>query len=515
MSEITQIKLDAIEPSPRNPRKCITKESLADLAVSIGAHGVLQPILVRPHPDWDKKSKRYELVAGERRWRASAIAGVKLIPVIVRELTDVEVSEIQVIENEQREDLSALEKAAGYKQHIEEFNVKVEDLAAKIGKSAGTIYGLLKLLQLPKDALDDLKRGELLPGVATMIARVPNAELRQQAYEAVQEELNYGDGCVSVRVAKSIIEHNFMVELKGTPFDQADADLTEAGPCTRCPKKTGNNRAEYPDGRADICTDPSCFAEKKKAHQERLLVKVKAEGKPVLAAVDAAKLFTGYQGTSLGSNGEWIDLKDKFYSNRGSRYDGKSYQEVLGKTIKEDVVYAQDKEGTLHELVPRKRADAILKEKPGMPAGKSSASENGWKAEQAAARKKQQKENEVARREIEAVHNVAHALATKNAFTPAMVNALYQLALVMTGEVWHEIKKQVCKRRELERKASDSFEKLLKSHVGTLDGPRLFAYLVELAATRVLLHGHYNPMTTKADFLKAFPMASAVAAVPR
>lgn len=511
MSELKKIPLDVIDPSETNPRKNCQSDQLADLAVSIGSHGVLQPILIRPVNGTKKKSltPRYELVAGERRWRAAKIAGLATIPAIVRELSDRDALEIQVIENEQREDLGPMEKAAGYKALIDGHKVKVDDLAAKIGKSSGTIYGLLKLLGLPKEAVAAMNQGELLPAAATMIARIPNPKLRAAAWDAIKEQsARYEDGACPVRMVKSIIEREFMVELKGAPFDTKDEDLTLAGACTRCPKCTGNNRAEFPDGRGDMCTDTACFAEKKTVTQERLLVKLKADGATVLAGPDGHKIFDGYNGTSLSHSNKYVDMKDTFYSGRGSRFDGKSYGQFLLKAFKDEVVYVQDKEGTLHELVERKRVNEALKTLPGMPKG-AGATSDGWKAGEVKRRKEAAQEKEARRLLLADLVDVAQQKASALHLTPAWENILRQLALAYTKGVWHEIRKEVCKRRQLESAKKLDAAELLQQHIGTLDADGLMAYLAEVAATRLLHDDGYSELTSKEEFFAAFGLSAA------
>ena len=255
---------------------------LAKLRSSLGVISIVRDTF------WDEPQNfptmTFELVAGERRLRAAKLAGIDRIPATVRDLTDREVLEIQVIENEQRDDLSPLEKARGYQVLVKDHGYNVEDLAAKIGKSPATIYGVLKLLDLPEKARKAVEAGDLPMSTAQLIARVPGdkarAELASQATKP-----NWEGSLPSYRHMKDEIQRRFMVELKQAPFSQKVETLVpEAGSCERCPKRTGNDRVNYPDARADVCTDPACYRGKLEANARRVHDLAAAKGKPSSAA---------------------------------------------------------------------------------------------------------------------------------------------------------------------------------------------------------------------------------------
>jgi ParB family chromosome partitioning protein len=162
-----QLALSSLLPNPKQPRKTFDSSALEELASSIRSQGVLQPILVR---SFGKSSPgNYEIVAGERRWRAAKLAGLQEVPVIVKELTDQEALAISLIENLQRTDLNALEEAAGMQQLKEEFGLSQEDLAQKLGKSRSAIANSLRLLNLSDQAQKDLQAGRLSAGHARAI----------------------------------------------------------------------------------------------------------------------------------------------------------------------------------------------------------------------------------------------------------------------------------------------------------------------------------------------------------
>lgn len=160
---VSTLRLSEIEPRADQPRKDFSPEALTALADSIAAHGVLQPILVRESAPG---SGFYEIIAGERRWRASKMAGLTEVPVIVMDSDEMKAAEIALIENVQRADLNAVEEAMGYRRLIERFGLTQEQVAAKVGKSRSAVTNLLRLLELPEAALKLLRDGDLTAGHA-------------------------------------------------------------------------------------------------------------------------------------------------------------------------------------------------------------------------------------------------------------------------------------------------------------------------------------------------------------
>ncbi|SKA35483.1 ParB/RepB/Spo0J family partition protein [Consotaella salsifontis] len=157
------VPLNSIHPNPRNPRRTFDPADLADLAASVKSHGIVQPILVRPA---DGQADRYEIVAGERRYRAARLAGLTEVPVLVRQFTDRQSLEIAIVENVQRADLNAIEEARGYQMLVNEHGYTQADLAEVLGKSRSHVANTLRLLKLPDDVQDMISRGELSAGHA-------------------------------------------------------------------------------------------------------------------------------------------------------------------------------------------------------------------------------------------------------------------------------------------------------------------------------------------------------------
>ncbi len=154
-----EISLMDIEPNLGQPRKEFDPEALEELADSIKRYGLLQPLVVRPI-----NGGRYQLVAGERRWRASRIAGLSAVPAIVKELSDGETAEIALVENLQREDLNPIEEAAGYKSLMEDFGLTQEEVAVRVGRSRPAVTNAMRLLDLPDEVLDMVKKGTISAG---------------------------------------------------------------------------------------------------------------------------------------------------------------------------------------------------------------------------------------------------------------------------------------------------------------------------------------------------------------
>ncbi|MDR7223608.1 ParB/RepB/Spo0J family partition protein [Aminobacter aminovorans] len=188
-----RVPIEFVSPNPRNPRRHFGEAELADLAQSIREHGLVQPVVVRPAA----QAGRYEIIAGERRWRAAQRAGVNEIPVIVRDVNDRTALELAIIENVQRSDLNAIEEAMGYQQLIDDHNYTQADLGQVIGKSRSHVANTLRLLKLPDVVRDMLVNGELSAGHAR--ALITAADPAGLAKRIVEEGL-------SVRQAEALAQ---------------------------------------------------------------------------------------------------------------------------------------------------------------------------------------------------------------------------------------------------------------------------------------------------------------------
>ena len=190
-----EILISLIDRNTRQPRKVFEEEPLNELAQSIKIHGVIQPIIVV------KRNERYMIVSGERRFRASKIAGLKAIPAIVRDYTDAQIAEIALIENLQREDLNPIESAKAIKELIDRFNLTQEEVAEKIGKSRSAITNTLRLLTLAKEVLNLIESGKLSAGHGKILASIEDKETQ------IKIATMAADGKISVRELEKYLQN--------------------------------------------------------------------------------------------------------------------------------------------------------------------------------------------------------------------------------------------------------------------------------------------------------------------
>ncbi len=192
------LKIFNIEPNKDQPRKIFDEEAISDLASSISKHGLIQPIIVRP-----KSDGIYEIVAGERRWRACKLAGIIDVPVIIRDFDDITTAQIALIENLQREDLNPIEEAVGYKKLIEEYGFTQEVLSENIGKSRSSIANTLRLLNLPESVIGKVRSNELSSGHARTLLSIIG-EIDEKSLTELVENIIKND--ISVRALEKIIK---------------------------------------------------------------------------------------------------------------------------------------------------------------------------------------------------------------------------------------------------------------------------------------------------------------------
>jgi ParB family chromosome partitioning protein len=215
------LQVDQLRSSRFNPRKDFAEADLAELAESIRTKGLVQPIVVRPHPE---EPQAYEIVAGERRWRASQKAGIHSVPVIVRDLSDREVLELAIIENVQRADLNAIEEASGYRELIERFNYSQEQVSEIIGKSRSHVANTLRLLRLPESVQVFVQEGKLTAGHARALVGRDDAEAL--AKQILEQDLN-------VREAEALVQTGPI----GVPGSTGARKVREKDPDTKAFEK--------------------------------------------------------------------------------------------------------------------------------------------------------------------------------------------------------------------------------------------------------------------------------------
>ncbi|MDR2753102.1 MAG: ParB/RepB/Spo0J family partition protein [Oscillospiraceae bacterium] len=190
-----KLRIMDVEPNRDQPRQDFDEAALAELSQSIAENGVLQPILVRPMP-----SGVYQIIAGERRWRAARMAGLSEIPAVIRELTDEQAMAAALIENLQRENLNPMEEALGYRLLMDTFRLTQDDVAKRLGKSRSAVANALRLLRLPKEVQDELRKGVLTGGHARALLGL------QEADDVAEAARLMAEGALNVRDAEHIVK---------------------------------------------------------------------------------------------------------------------------------------------------------------------------------------------------------------------------------------------------------------------------------------------------------------------
>jgi ParB/RepB/Spo0J family partition protein len=451
-TQIIDINVSDIRRSPHNHRKTFT--GLEELAESIRTKGLINPITVRQTGDTDLRKPGYELVAGERRWRAAKMAKLASIPAIVRQLDDKEVLELQLVENVQRADVHPLEEADGYEELIAKHGYEVDSIAAKIGKSKAYVYARLKLASLGEYAREKFLAGELSASIALLIARIPDVQLQERAtkdvlgetdFDAVAEDdsplgnaleddlhnpaspLNEqrrtiavddeaADGGLdatnlapnqrerlpmSVREAQIHLRRRYMLRLELATFEVADPQLVPtAGACTTCQYRTGTQPELFADvTAADVCTNPPCFERKTTAAWELKKASAEHNGVKVVEAADAAKVFTPSAQVRPTSPYVDPDAPVPLDLMPAGTKKAPTWGKLLGKKVGTDdapFVLVQDHTGAGHELIDKRTAVETLRElgkidKPLKPAKSTASSSSGKDPYKEQAEKEQKK----------------------------------------------------------------------------------------------------------------------------
>jgi ParB/RepB/Spo0J family partition protein len=357
---IRQLALKQIEPSgtrvQERRRAHYDAAALQELAQNIKAVQVIEPIIVRPIAG-SQELERFEIVAGERRWRASREAGLQAIPAIVRALDDGEVLEIQLVENLHREGLHELEEAEGYEILMQQHHYDIEQLCAKVGRGRAYVYARLRLLALDKKSREAFYAGKLTAATALLLARIPVPALQQEALKAITATWNGQP--LPYKDAQRHIQDRYMTRLKDAPFDAKATDLVPgAGPCGACPKLTGNQPELFGDIKsADVCTDPVCYAAKRAAWGERLQAEAKAQGRTVLTGKEAKRIAP--YGVNSTLQGGYVSLDQRCYEDS----KGRTYRQLLGKEFKSDTLITDPESGRVIDVIKLSEHGEALKMK--------------------------------------------------------------------------------------------------------------------------------------------------------
>ena len=278
-SEFQYLAIDTIHESATNPRLTFDKCKLGELAESLRANGMIQPITVRPN------ANGFEIVAGARRFRAAQLAELFSLPARIVELTNAQALEWQLVENSQRVDVHPYEEAQGFQRLLDMPGYDVATLVDKSGKSAAHIYARLSLLQLIPTVAEAFVQERITTSHANLIARLPQ-EHQQTAYENCWRK-DWKDEEAHLLPAKHLsawIQANLYLNLAEAPFDREDALLKpEAGACVTCPRRSGHNTSLFHDVQGDQCLDAPCYQAKVTAHIDRQLA-----ARPELVTIETA-----------------------------------------------------------------------------------------------------------------------------------------------------------------------------------------------------------------------------------
>lgn len=466
-SELVQeIGIDRVVADPEQPRKVFDLGGLQGLAESIKENGIVQPLIVK-HPDGAKGDK-FTLVAGERRLRAAKLAGLKSVPCIVRAVKNV--FGVQMVENLQRENLSALEEAAALGKQIEKGR-KAEELAKELGISRATVFAKVRLNSLSEAVKTELLRGNITGSVAGLIAMVPG-ESQGKFLKEVTSNDGF-DGPMSYRRAEELLERNYARQLGKASFDtkaeyawekgmqpRMDTNKHESGKkavtCEGCPRRSGNMEGSGLRN-GNVCTEPRCFELKTKAAGALRAQEAKAKGLQVLQGKEAEKVFSRWNEEEVDHSSGFVELSARAdvlgwdYKNH--------YQAALGKECP-PVTVVIDKAGRARELVKREEAVAVLKANGKLKEAKREAGSHPQTAEHKRWLAMQKKEKAMGRvaglateKLLPKVVGLAKSIGVEDKLWPMLAKAAYR----QTSIEHHAF---VAKRRGLTKVQTDCREKL-------------------------------------------------------
>lgn len=361
-SEQPCAELHKFVPSRTN-RTVVEDDELHALAATIKAYGILQPIIVRKLPaerlqdTFENPATRkaaFEIIAGERRFVAARVAGLRSVPYLLAEADNQLALQMQLIENLHRQNLNPIEEARQLQMLIEDFQLTREDAADAVRKSRTHVYETLRLLSLPHTAMQALKEGRLPRSHALLVLQRPTVAMQEEFAERVLTGGPDG-GTMSLRSAEDLARRNYMTQLDKAPFDLADALLCpKAGACTNCPKRTGATPDLWDKQVPDSCTDTACFAEKKEAQLARVKAEAVQAGRQIISGKAARDIMPTETGTMRG----YIAL-DK--ASQGSKAETR---QVLGQDVPASrVVLIETPSGGFTEAVPVHAASAAVQEK--------------------------------------------------------------------------------------------------------------------------------------------------------
>ena len=375
-TEYRNVSLSLLSESKTNPRRVFEDAALKELASTIRTQGVLSPLLVRPVTE-----NGFEIVFGARRYRAAQLAEQDTVPVRIKQMTDAEVIEAQLIENLQRRDVHPMEEAQGFRAllDLEEPKYSIEQIAARTGKNASYIAGRLKLAELVPAVVDAFYKDEIGVGHALLLAKLQPTQQEQALPHCFREDWS-GAGkdrriLLPVRNLQFWIEQNVMLILKDAPFNKRDAQLVPAaGSCADCPKRTGHNKLLFADlnGKSDACSDPACYQAKVSAHVAQIIT-----AKPQLVQISTA-YGTQKEDSPVLPRNKYTEIHKPT-----SKEDAKRPEFKVCKFTADAIITEGSGIGTMQKVCPNPACPVHH------PKQKASREDEKWKAEQEKQRKDQ------------------------------------------------------------------------------------------------------------------------------
>jgi ParB family chromosome partitioning protein len=459
-TEYRNVSLSLLTESKTNPRRVFEDAALKELADSIRSQGVLSPLLVRPLTE-----RRFEIVAGARRFRAAQMAESATVPIRIVNLSDAEALEAQLIENLQRRDVHPMEEAQGFRAllNLDEPKYSVEQIAAKTGKSPAYVTTRLKLTELSTPVVDAFYREEIGVGHALLLAKL-QPDQQQQALAACFREDWSGAGkqkriLLPVRNLQFWIDNNILLILKDAPFDKKDGQLMPtAGSCIECPKRTGHNKLLFSDlGKQDACTDPTCYQSKVDAHVAKAIA-----AKPQLVQISTAYGQQKEGSTTLPRNRYTAIRAEK----PSSKEEAKRPEFKTCKFTTEAIVTEGNEKGELRKVCSNPACTIHH------PAKQTSRVDGKWKAEQEQRRREEAIANATGLRVLAAISAAVPVRLMKRdlLFMVERVALLLDQNRLTVLARQHGIKKA---------KDNDSIEKLFVAYLHRTDDSGLGRLLVE------------------------------------
>lgn len=423
------VDVHQLHRSALNYRKRIDDAKLDELAASIRRLGVLEPLLVR---EWEPGAGEYEVIAGERRWRATLrivdeVPARAELEVIVIDVDDATALEIMVTENTQREDPHPLDECDGFVRLRDDFGRTPEQIAAKISRPVRYVYERLRLERLCVEGRDAMFEGRFGIGVGLALARIASAKLQAKATKELLQQYQHTE--VPIEAARRWVRDRYMLRLAQAPFSTTDAELVpSAGACTACPRRTGNDKQgelfgdDVEHGRDDMCTDSPCWEGKREAAWSRLAEEAKSEGVRVATAKESKEILP----TSWGAPRDgYVDIDQPDYALTAQ----KSWRTTLGKKrlAAVGIVLARDTEGKPRYLAKREDIVGAVRAMP--------SSKDPEALRELADEKKKPTQDERRQREMEAEAD----LLTETQVVEAVVLAVHEAPKPMPSAFWRAL----------------------------------------------------------------------------